>query len=169
MSARIVVLAMSCALAASCSKAPGADHRDGTSRGTTATAAAPVQVPKVYLTGGDGRELAVEVEIVRTGPELQRGLMYRRHLAPDRGMLFLMGEEKIQTFWMKNTYLSLDIIFITREMTIAGVAANAPPQTLDTQMVDTPSLYVLEVNAGWCKEHGVADGSKVRFEGVRLE
>lgn len=156
------------ALVVACNKAPAADHGDGTSNAATgAVPSQPVQMPKVYVTGADGKELAVEVEVVRKPAELSRGLMYRRHLAPDRGMLFLMPEEAIQSFWMKNTYIPLDIIFITSGMTVAGIAENAQPQTLDRQMVDAPSLYVLEVNAGWSKKHGVGPGSKVRFDGVK--
>jgi uncharacterized membrane protein (UPF0127 family) len=152
-----------------CNKAPAADHRDGTSNTASgAVPSQPVQMPKVFVTGADGKELAVEVEVVRKPAELSRGLMYRRHLAPERGMLFIMPDESIQSFWMKNTYISLDIIFIGSDMTVAGIAENAQPQTLDHQMVDKPSRYVLEVNAGWSKKHGVGAGSKVRFDGVKL-
>ena len=127
----------------------------------------PARLPRVHLTGADGTEHTVTVEVVRTDDELERGLMYRRHLDPDAGMLFLMGEEKVHTFWMKNTYIPLDMIFIGKDMVVAGVYENAPPQTLDLRHVDRPSYYVLEVNAGWSKAHGIGAGSKVRYENVR--
>ena len=93
--------------------------------------------------------------------------MYRRHLDADAGMLFLMGEEKVQTFWMKNTYIPLDMIFIQKDMVVAGVYENAPPETLDLRFVEAPSSYVLEVNAFWAKAHGIGAGAKVRYENVR--
>jgi uncharacterized protein len=127
----------------------------------------PRVLPRVHLTAADGREHAVVVEVVRTEAEVQRGLMYRRHLAPDHGMLFLMPEERVHTFWMKNTYLPLDMIFIGRDLSVVGIVEDVPPQTLDLRYVDAPSRYVLEVNAGWSRQHGVAAGARVRFENVR--
>jgi uncharacterized membrane protein (UPF0127 family) len=151
---------------ASCQKSGGAHGEDETPEMTTTTPD-QAKLPKVHLTGADGKVHTVTVEVVRTGKELERGLMYRRHLDPDAGMLFLMGEEKVQTFWMKNTYLPLDMIFIQKDMVVAGVYENAPPQTLDLRYVDKPSSYVLEVNAFWAREHGIGAGAKVRYENVR--
>ena len=121
---------------------------------------------KVYLTTPKG-ELAVDVEVVATEAKIERGLMYRQHLPPDDGMLFLMPETKAWSFWMHNTLIPLDIIFITPDMTIAGIAANAEPRTDTLRKVDAPSRYVLEVNGGYCASHGVAAGAKVRFENVK--
>ena len=125
------------------------------------------KIPEVHLIAADGTELVVEVEVVREEAELQRGLMYRRHLDPDAGMLFLMGETRVHTFWMHNTYIPLDMIFIKEDLTVAGVAADAVPQTDDLRSVDEPSLYVLEVNAGWSKKHGVDKGAKTTFVRVK--
>ena len=122
-------------------------------------------MPKVYLSTPQG-ELAVSVEIVATEAKIERGLMYREHLPPDDGMLFLMREDRIWSFWMRNTLIPLDIIFITKDMTIAGIAENAEPRTETLREVDKPSLYVLEVNGGYCAAHKITAGAKVRFEGV---
>jgi uncharacterized membrane protein (UPF0127 family) len=92
--------------------------------------------------------------------------MYREHLPPDDGMLFLMGREFDWAFWMHNTLIPLDIIFIKKDMTVAGVAANAKPKDDGLLRVGVPSLYVLEVNAGWAAAHGVAPGTPVKFENV---
>ena len=128
-------------------------------------ASSPTTMPKVYLSTPQG-DRAVSVEIVATEAKIERGLMYREHLPPDEGMLFLMREERIWSFWMRNTLIPLDMIFIAKNMTIAGIVENAEPRTDTLREVDTPSLYVLEVNAGYCAAHKVAAGAKVRFEGV---
>jgi hypothetical protein len=132
---------------------------------TTPIDAAPYVGAKVYMTTPKG-EIAVNVEVVATEPKIERGLMYRRHLPLDAGMLFLMGKEKQWTFWMRNTLIPLDMIFIAKDMTVAGVVENAEPMTEVLRKVDRPSLYVLEVNAGWAKTAGVAAGAKVRFDKV---
>jgi uncharacterized membrane protein (UPF0127 family) len=122
-------------------------------------------MPKVYLSTPAG-DVAVEVEVVQTEAAIERGLMYREHLPPDQGMLFLMKEERAWTFWMSNTLIPLDMIFIKKDMTIAGVVENAEPRTETLRQVKDPSVYVLEVNGGYCAAHKVAAGAKVRFEGL---
>lgn len=121
----------------------------------------------VVLTSAAG-ELRIAVEVARTPRQRDRGLMYRQHLPPDHGMLFIFAHERIQSFWMKNTLIPLDMIFISKDMTIAGIVENAEPQTKTSRRVDAPSSYVLEVNGGWSKDHGVAAGTTVRFENIPL-
>jgi uncharacterized membrane protein (UPF0127 family) len=122
-------------------------------------------MPKVYLSTPQG-DTAVSVEVVSTAAKIERGLMYREHLPPDEGMLFLMNEERTWSFWMRNTLIPLDMLFIAKDMTIAGIVENAEPRTETLREVDKSSLYVLEVNGGYCAAHKVAAGGKVRFEGV---
>jgi uncharacterized membrane protein (UPF0127 family) len=122
-------------------------------------------MPKVYLSTPQG-DTAVSVEVVATAAKIERGLMYREHLPPDEGMLFLMNEQRTWSFWMRNTLIPLDMIFIAKDMTIAGIVENAEPRTETLREVAAPSLYVLEVNGGYCAAHKVAAGAKVRFEGV---
>jgi uncharacterized membrane protein (UPF0127 family) len=119
----------------------------------------------VRLAGAKG-DATVSAEVVSTPATIERGLMYRAHLPPDDGMLFLMGEERQQVFWMHNTLIPLDMIFIGKDMKVVGVVANATPQTDDRRMVDGLSYYVLEVNGGWSAAHGVAAGATVHFDGV---
>lgn len=114
-----------------------------------------------------GREpVIVEVEVASTPEQTARGLMYRRHLAPDAGMLFLFARPRHLTFWMRNTYIPLDMIFITSDMRVLGVVENATPLTDDVREVDGISQFVLEVNAGFAREHGIVAGTPVRFEDV---
>lgn len=134
------------------------------SAGTPATASA--EQPVVILEPAGHPPAEVTVEIARTPRQIQRGLMYREHMPPDHGMLFLMREERIHSFWMRNTLIPLDMIFIGKDMTVAGVVANTEPLTDTSRRVDRPSYYVLEVNAGWAAAHHVEAGTRVRFRHV---
>ena len=119
----------------------------------------------VVLTTEAG-EHRVNVEIARTNSERSRGLMFRKELRSGDGMLFIFDQEANQTFWMKNTLIPLDMIFIRRDKTIAGIVHEATPLTLTQRSVGKPSLYVLEVPGGWAKANGVESGQSVRFQGV---
>lgn len=110
--------------------------------------------------------VVVTVEVVSTPSKIQQGLMFREHLPPDGGMLFLMGTVYDWAFYMRNTLIPLDMIFITQNLEVAGVVANAEPRTETLRRVGKPSLYVLEVNGGWAAKHHVVAGTKVRFDGV---
>jgi hypothetical protein len=149
----------------------GAKHDDGAtvppqSQARDAVPVSPTTpMPKVYLSTPQG-EVAVTVEVVATAAKIERGLMFREHLPPDDGMLFFMNEDRIWPFWMRNTLIPLDMIFIAKDLTIAGIVQNAEPRTESLRRVEAPSLYVLEVNGGYCAAHKVAAGTKVRFEGV---
>ena len=127
--------------------------------------AATAPPAKVGLVTAQG-EVVVQVEVVQSVPKLQQGLMYREHVPPDNGMLFLMGDESDHAFYMKNTLIPLDMILITRDLTVAGIVENAEPKTLTLRTVGKVSLYVLEVNGGWSAAHHLAPGAKVRFENV---
>lgn len=105
----------------------------------------------------------VNAEVVGTRPQIARGLMYRPYLAPDAGMLFVMDTEADHGFYMRNTVIPLDIIYIARDMTIAGIVVNTTPMTETRWHVGRPSIYVLEVNAGWTARHHVMPGARVRF------
>jgi uncharacterized membrane protein (UPF0127 family) len=126
---------------------------------------APYTGPKVFVTGAKG-DVQVNVEVVATAPKIQKGLMFRQHLPLDAGMLFLMGRENVWDFWMRNTLIPLDMLFIAADMKVAGIVENAEPLTEDLRTVGKPSLYVLEVNGGWAKENGVVAGAQVRFVDV---
>jgi len=140
---------------------PQPQARDATHVSSTAP------LPKVYLATPQG-EVAVTTEVVATSAKIEQGLMFREHLPPDDGMLFLMKEERSWPFWMRNTLIPLDMIFIAKDLTIAGIVENAEPRTESLRQVEAPSLYVLEVNGGYCAAHHVVAGAKVRFEGVAL-
>lgn len=125
----------------------------------------PAQSAKVYVQSASG-DVTVDVEVVATEPKIERGLMYRENLPLESGMLFMMGFEKDWSFWMRNTLIPLDMLFIKKDMTVAGIVENAEPKTETLRKVGVPSFYVLEVNGGWAKRHSVTAGAKVRFENV---
>src|SRR4051812_10962809 len=87
--------------------------------------------PQVILTVHGGAEQKVIVELARTDPERMRGLMYRQALPQGRGMLFLFEHSEPLKFWMKNTYIPLDMIFIDEGMKVVYVEENAEPLTLN--------------------------------------
>jgi len=102
------------------------------------------------------------VEIAQTDAEREKGLMYRRFMPPDRGMLFDFKREAPVMFWMKNTYIPLDMIFISKSGVVTSIAAYAEP--LSEQLIPSggPCYGVLEVNAGVAASIGVQPGDKVR-------
>jgi len=87
--------------------------------------------PKVVIAAQAGREITFYVEIADTPAKRELGLQYRRELAADRGMIFLFPREAEQTFWMKNTPIPLDMIFIASDFKIVGIAEEAVPFSLD--------------------------------------
>lgn len=150
-----------------CERAPpgGYEGRNTTSPPPTPALTEVVPAATVSLDGSAG-PTTVAVEVVKSRGRIQRGLMYRRYLADSAGMLFLMGDEDVHHFWMKNTLIPLDILFIGRDMKVVGVLNDMKPHDTTPRGVGRPSLYVLEVNAGWSQRHGVGPGTTVRFDGV---
>ncbi|HEX6801887.1 MAG TPA: DUF192 domain-containing protein [Candidatus Binatia bacterium] len=122
--------------------------------------------PKVTITTQDGRQVGFVVEIADTPSKRELGLQYRRDLAADRGMIFLFPSELQHSFWMKNTPLPLDMIFINRGGKIAGIVEQTVPFSLDPRSVGAPSQFVLEINGGLSKRHGIKAGDSVRFDGI---
>jgi uncharacterized membrane protein (UPF0127 family) len=126
----------------------------------------PQGPPVVTLENAQGQEVQVRVEVAATSRERQQGLMHRKHLDPDAGMLFIYSFEDNHGFWMKETYVPLDIIFIGNNRRIVGIAENTKPLSLESIKVDSPSRFILEVNAGFTRKHGVREGSRVHFSGI---
>ena len=103
------------------------------------------------------------VEIADTVPAREKGLMFRKNLPAGRGMLFDFQREQEVSFWMKNTYIPLDMIFIRGNGRILRIAANAEP--LSTKLIPSfgPVLAVLEVSGGTCHRLGIRPGDRVAF------
>ena len=105
---------------------------------------------------------AFQVEIANNDATREHGLMDRRYMAADHGMLFEFDREAPVSFWMKNTYIPLDMIFISRAGVVTGIAANAEP--LSERLIPSggPCYGVLELNGGVAASIGVKPGDKVR-------
>jgi len=129
----------------------------------TATAAGK---PRVTIDSPSGRSTVVEVELARTPEELERGLMFRERLGPGAGMLFVFRESSDHAFWMKNTLIPLDMVFIDEAGAVVGVVERAEPLSLVPRAVGRPSRYVLEVAGGFAAAHAIRAGDQVRFEGL---
>ncbi|HEX9145916.1 MAG TPA: DUF192 domain-containing protein [Candidatus Binatia bacterium] len=125
--------------------------------------------PEVRITTQEGREITFVVELADTPAKRELGLQYRRDLPADRGMIFLFPYEADQTFWMKNTPIPLDMIFINNQRQIVGIAEEAVPFSLDPRSVGRPSQFVLEINGGLSKRYGIKPGNSVRFRGIQAE
>ena len=103
-----------------------------------------------------------EVEVMRTDEERAQGLMNRRYMPAERGMLFDFKEVQPAMMWMKNTYIPLDMVFIRKDGTIARIAENAEPHSTRTISSGEPVLGVLELNAGISEKEGIKPGDKVQ-------
>ena len=124
--------------------------------------------PNVAISTRQGREVVFQVEIADSPAKRELGLQYRRDLAPDRGMIFLFPAETEQTFWMKNTPIPLDMIFMDHERKIVGIVEQTVPFSLDARSVGKPSQFVLEINGGLTKRYGIQAGDRVRFEAIPM-
>lgn len=128
----------------------------------------PAACERVVIETAQG-PLSVAVEIAATPAARRRGLMGRQELPSGTGMLFVFDEMAVQTFWMRNTPLSLDMIFISGPATgvgaqIVGIVHEAEPRSHEIRSVEAPSRFVLEVPGGWSKANGVSSGMPVTFQ-----
>ena len=128
--------------------------------GLRAEDAALSKLEPVTLATADGATMFT-VEIADTDALRERGLMFRQRLPEDHGMLFDFGQPKPAAMWMKNTYVALDMVFIRADGTIAYVAENTVPRSLDVIGVHEPVLAVLELAAGTARRIGLRAGDTV--------
>lgn len=113
------------------------------------------------IVGQGGQRQKFQVEVARNDADRAQGLMFRRSMPADRGMLFDFGKVEPVSMWMQNTYLSLDMLFIRPDGTIARIAAHTEPLSTRTIPSGEPVLAVLELNAGTAAKLGIKAGDKV--------
>lgn len=109
----------------------------------------------------DGTEHSFTVELALTPAEQARGLMYRTELAPDAGMLFIFPDPKRASFWMQNTLIPLDMLFVRQNGRIANIIANAEPETTTSRRSTGRVKAVLEIPGGRAAELGIKAGDLV--------
>ena len=153
-------------LAQGCADAKCAPERPDAAPAQSTEVAMLSQRGKVTLHLRGGREERLEVEIASDDPSRSRGLMFRTALPETAGMIFVFPDESLRSFWMKNTLIPLDMLFIDAKGVVVGVVENAEPRTLTSRSVEGDSKYVLEVGGGWCSRHGVAAGDTMSLEGM---
>lgn len=106
---------------------------------------------------------SIDIEVASTERKRELGLMYRHTLKPDHGMLFIFESEQARSFWMRSTYLSLDIIYVDTNNQIVSISENTMPMSdLPVQSI-LPAQYVLEVNSGFCQKHQITTGDRIAY------
>jgi uncharacterized membrane protein (UPF0127 family) len=103
------------------------------------------------------------VELATSPAQMAQGLMFRRHLAPDAGMLFDFGSPIIATMWMKNTLIPLDMLFVGQDGRIVNIRERAVPESLDTIAAAAPVRAVVELNGGTAARLDIRPGDRVRY------
>ena len=156
MFAAAFVLLIACAQPSAPPATPGPTGR---------SAGGEVPLPRVVFPDG----YAVHVELAVDDATRAQGLMYRDRLREHWGMLFFFPQSSVQSFWMKNTLIPLDIIWIDGQQRIVHVKSDVSPCQADpcpSYDPGVPANYVLEVAAGVARQHGLAAGQALRFEGL---
>lgn len=126
--------------------------------------AAPSGLDQVILCIRSGKKKhRFAVEMARTGQQQAQGLMFRTELADDKGMLFPFEQDRIASFWMKNTLIPLDIIFIGGDGRIVNIAQKTTPYSLDPVQSAAPVAAVLELRGGITAQLGIKAGDRVRW------
>jgi len=120
----------------------------------------PSALEKLVIVTADGPK-TFQVEVMRTMEERARGLMFRRYLPRDRGMLFDFAVEAPVAMWMKDTFIPLDMLFIRKDGTISQIADNTEPHSTRTIPSNEPVYSVLEINGGTASALGIKAGDKV--------
>ncbi len=111
----------------------------------------------------DGSKVTFNIEIATTPEQQEHGLMFRKHLAPDAGMIFVWPDDEPVSMWMKNTLIPLDMLFVTRDGKIVKVAANAVPEDLTPISANQPIRAVIEIGGNEAARQKIGEGDRVLF------
>ena len=108
----------------------------------------------------------IRIEIAETNRERAQGLMNRSNMNDEQGMLFIFGREQEQQFWMKNTKISLDIIYVNSNMEIVSISPHTTPFSESPIPSFRPAKYVVEVIAGFTDQYNISEGDKITYERI---
>jgi uncharacterized protein len=109
----------------------------------------------------------IDIEFADNDQERAQGLMDRKSMSDTQGMLFIFPDAAEQSFWMKNTYISLDIIYLGKDKEIVSVQKYTTPLSEESLPSFKKAQYVLEVNAGFCDKYHIAYGDKVTYKAIK--
>lgn len=106
----------------------------------------------------------IDIQLAQTDEQRADGLMYRKSMTDDQGMLFIFPDLEERAFWMKNTYISLDIVYIDDKMEIVSIQKYATPLSEQSLPSYKKAKYVLEVNGGFCDKYHIGYGDKISYQ-----
>lgn len=114
----------------------------------------------------DNSQVSYRLEVVNTPAGRQKGLMFRKSMPKEHGMLFIFPDNADHSFYMKNTFISLDMIFVSEDKKVVGVISDVPVLNETSRKIGKLSKYVIELNAGEAARSGIMEGTLVSFEGM---
>lgn len=118
------------------------------------------EVWRIVFHNSRGQDVVLDCEVARTEKDKERGLMFRKALAKNRGMIFVYNKPEEMNFWMRNTVLPLSIAYVHEKLFIASIH-DMKPLNLDVVSSDIPVLYAVEVNQGWFKSNSILSGNRM--------
>jgi len=117
-----------------------------------------------FLKGGTKADIKhIDIELAENDDERTQGLMYRKSMDDSKGMLFIFQREEPQSFWMKNTIMSLDIIYVDSKKEIVKIYKNTTPFSENSLPSGKPATFVVEVSAGFTDRYGIKEGDIIEF------
>lgn len=120
-----------------------------------------------FLKAGSKKVISkIDIEIAENDSARMMGLMFRKSMEENRGMVFIFDKADIQSFWMKNTIIPLDLIYVSDKMEIVTIIKNAKPFSLESRPSTKPAQYVVEVNGGYTDKLGINTGDYIKFQKI---
>jgi len=116
-----------------------------------------------FLNDSDSVIFSIDMELATSEEEHARGLMFRKQMDENKGMLFIFPDEDWRSFWMRNTLIPLDIIYVNAKREIINICKNAETMNDHSLPSEAPAMYVIEINAGLSDKYGIGKGTKVNF------
>lgn len=157
----VLLIAMSF-IAAACSQSSEKSNSETTADSSRSRSLDYVRTIS-FLSAAEDTISTIEAAIADDDEERSQGLMDVDELPDDKGMLFIFDENKPRSFWMANTPLPLDIIFVNTDKTIVRIHHSTQPFSEKNLTSEQPARYVIETNAGYCVSHDIQEGMKIDF------
>ena len=162
MSPLLRLLAVPALLLAACSPQAGTASPAATPEAPATHPVSGLEVIPLTITQ-DGKRHRFRVEVAATDEQQMRGLMFRTEMGADEGMIFPKEPAQMRSFWMRNTVIPLDMLFIGPDHKVVNIIANAVPYSLDSRPSAAPVIAVLELNGGRTAELGLGPGALVQW------